>query len=390
MRPIRVTHVVTRFILGGAQEATLLTAAHVDPVRFPSEIVSGVETGAEGDLSAEASARGIPLKFEPALVRRIDPRLDALALARLTARFRAERPDVVHTHSSKAGILGRAAARLAGVPVIVHTAHGWAFHRTQPWPVRAASWLMERGGAALCDSIPVVSQDTFDVAANSGLGPRAKFVVIRDPIELERYRRDEEARAAVRAEFGFAPRHFVFGFLSRLSVPKHPEVVVKAFARVAARPPDARLLIVGDGALRGETEQAIAETGTGERVKLAGLRRDVPRMLSAFDAFVLVSDWEGLPMVVPQAMAAGLPIVASAVGGTPDAVEEGVTGYLVPRGDFDTLVDRMDRLAADPEAARRMGAAGGPRLEPFSAPVVARRLEEIYEEVLVRKRGAAR
>ena len=297
---------------------------------------------------------------------------------------------MVHTHSSKAGILGRAAARLAGVPAVVHTAHGWAFHRTQPWPVRAASWLMERAGAALCDAIPVVSQDTLDAAANSRLGPRAKFEVIRDPIELERYRRDETARALVRGEFGFEPRHFVFGFLSRLSVPKRPEVVVQAFAQVAARHPDARLLIVGDGALRKGIESAIAETGMGERVKLAGLRRDVPRILSAFDAFVFVSDWEGLPMVLPQAMAAGLPIVTSAVGGTPDAVADGVNGWLVPRGDVATLVDRMDRLVSDPAAACRMGAAGAPRIEPFSAPVVARRLQEIYEAILVRKRGDGR
>jgi len=269
---------------------------------------------------------------------------------------------------------------------VLHTAHGWAFHRPKAGLGSSASWVIERGAAALCDAIPVVSQGTYDAAVHSRLGPPDKFVVIRDPIELDRYRRDEEARARVRGEFGFEPQHFVFGFLSRLSVPKRPEMVVRAFARVAARHPDARLLLVGDGALRASTEAAIAETGTGALVRLAGLRRDVPAMLSAFDAFVLVSDWEGLPMVLPQALAAGLPIVCSAVGGTPDLVDEGVNGYLVPQGDLETLVDRMDRLAADPAAARVLGQSGGARLAPFDADQVARALEAIYEKLVRAKR----
>lgn len=390
MRPVKVLHVVTRFILGGAQEATLLSAALVDRERFPSEILTGTQVSAEGDLFGEARARGVGLHFEPALVRELNPWLDLVALARLTSFFRRYRPDVVHTHSSKAGILGRIAARLAGVPVVVHTAHGWAFQRNHPWPLRVASELVERFATELSDRIPVVSQPTFDAAVDQGVGPPAKFVLIRDPIELELYRPDAAARARVREEFGYGSGEFVYGFLSRLSHPKEPHTIVRALARVALRHPEARLLVVGEGALRAVTERTIEECGLGDRVRLAGLRRDVPALLSAFDAFVLVSRYEGLPMVLPQALAAGLPIVSSAVGGVPDAIEDGVTGFLVPPGDFEALVDRMTRLADDPAAARRMGESGQALLEQFSARAVARQLEALYEELLSAKGRAGR
>jgi glycosyltransferase involved in cell wall biosynthesis len=387
VKPVRVLHVVTRFILGGAQEATLLSAALVDQARFPSEILTGTESGPEGNLFAEAKALGVRLHFEPTLVRELHPVKDVLAVARMTSFFRRYQPDVVHTHSSKAGILGRIAARLAGVPVVVHTAHGWPFRRTQPWPIRFACENVERLGAALSDRIPVVSQPTYDAAISWRIGPPGKFVLIRDPIEVERFRADSEARARVRLEFGFEPHHFLFGFLSRLSTPKRPDTVVRAFARVHAKHPDARLLIVGEGALREGTERAIRELGLSDLVRLAGLRRDVPALMSAFDAFVLVTAWEGLPCVLPQALSARLPIITSAVGGTPDAVEDGVTGYLIPPGDFETLVERMDCLASDPAAARAMGAAGDALLAQFSAPAVARQLEAMYEELARSARG---
>jgi len=360
VRPARVLHVITRLIVGGAQETTVLAAALVDPERFPSAIMTCVETGSEGELWTEARARGIPLHFEPALVRDVHPAKDALALARLTAFFRRERPDIVHTHSSKAGIVGRMAARLAGVPRVVHTAQGGGFRPTQPWHERALFGSLERACGALSDRIGVVSRPTLEFAVTHRIGPRERFVVLRDGVEVERFARDEAVRAAMRARFGFAPDQFVFGFVSRFSPPKEPQTVVRAFARVAARHPGARLVLVGDGALRPATEQLIAELGLADRVRLTGLSREVPALLSAFDAFVLATSWEGLPIVLTQALAASLPIVTTECDGTPEAVRDGVTGWLVPVGDFETMVDRMQRLADDPAQARRMGLAGFP------------------------------
>jgi len=384
VKPARVLHVITRFNLGGAQETTLLGAALVDQARFPSEILTGTQIGLEGDLFGEAKERGVHLHFEPSLVREVNPVKDALALSRLVSFYRRYRPDIVHTHASKAGILGRAAARIAGVPIVLHTAHGWGFRPSQSFVVRSLYETLERWCAAASDRIAVVSKPTFDAAVERGIGPPEKFVVIRDAIELDRYQADPVLREAKRRELGFGPEHFVFGFVSRLSPPKDAESVVRAFARIAARHPNARLVVVGDGELRVGTERAIAELGIVDRVHMAGLRKDVPAFLSAFDAFVLVTAWEGLPRVLPQALAAGLPIITTAVDGTPEAVREGESGFLIPVGDFETLVDRMDRLAADPARAKRMGEAGKPLVEEFSARTMAHQLEDLYAELLSR------
>ena len=170
MRPIRVLHVITRFILGGAQETTLLSAALADRARFPSEILSGTQLGSEGELFSEAESRGVRVHLEPSLVREVHPVKDALALARLVAFFRRYRPDIVHTHSSKAGILGRVAARIARVPIVVHTAHGWGFRPQQAWPERFTFETLERWCGGLSDGLVVVSRPTLEAALRTGIG----------------------------------------------------------------------------------------------------------------------------------------------------------------------------------------------------------------------------
>ena len=211
--------------------------------------------------------------------------------------------------------------------------------------------------------------------------------MIRDPIEVERYRADPGARDRMRAELGLGPGAFLFGYVSRLSVPKQPVELVQAFARVAARFPESHFVLVGDGALREATERKVAELGFGDRVRLMGLRRDVPAFLSAFDAFVLMTEWEGLPRVLPQALAAGLPIVTTEVDGTPEAVREGETGYLVAPGDVEVFSERMCALAADPARARAMGQAGMLLVDEFSAWRVVEQLAGLYEELMARRPG---
>jgi glycosyltransferase involved in cell wall biosynthesis len=382
MRPIRLVNVITRLIVGGAQETALDSCARFDRSRIDPLLITGPQTGSEGELFGEAKARGVEVVIEPSLVRELNPLKDPVSVARLVAQFRRLRPDIVHTHSSKAGIVGRIAARLAHVPHVVHTVHGWGFHPRQRWAERALYQTLERACAPLADALVVVAEPNRAQGLALGIGRPEQYHLIRSGIEIAPYAAAPDERERMRAALGIAPHEFVFGNVGRLSEQKSPLDLVAAFVAVATRRPEARLVLVGDGPLKGDVERMIREAGLGARVHLAGLRRDVPAFLGAFDAFVLSSRWEGLPRVMPQAMAAGLPLIATATDGTPEAVREGETGWLVAPADPAALADRMERLLADPARARAMGARGKECVAEFSAERMVERLETLYRELV--------
>ncbi len=380
-RPARVLHVITRMIVGGAQENTLLSCALMDPNRFTSEILSGPETGAEGELHSECARRGVEVAVEPALVRRVAPLLDTIVLARLVRFIRAGRFDIVHTHSSKAGILGRLAARLARTPIVVHTIHGWGFHRRQRPGEFNAYVQLERWCAPLCDALVVVGRADRDEGLALGIGRPAQYHLIRSGIEVEAYRNVKTTRAEARTRLGVPLDAFVVGSVGRLSEQKAPLDLLAAFEPIFAKFPNAHLVIVGDGPLRPRVERRIGELGMGGRVHLTGLRHDVPDLLRAFDVLALASRWEGLPRVFPQAMAAGLPIVATRVAGAADAVEHGINGFLVDGGDLPAFSNFLRELAGDEECGRRMGSRSASRLDEFSATRMVEKLTQLYSDL---------
>lgn len=363
----------------------MLTCALLDRSRFSADLLCGPETGSEGSLHEETRARGVPLLLEPSLVRRVHPGLDLVALERLVRHFRRGRYEIVHTNSSKAGILGRIAARIAGVPIVVHTAHGWAFSRKESASTRALWVNLERFCAPLCDVITVVASPDRDEALRLGIGRPEQYHLIRSGIEVEVFRGTGGERSEARSRLGVPDDAFVIGSVGRLSPQKAPLDMIAAFELVARERADARLVIVGDGPQRAEVEAAIERAGLRERVHLPGLRRDVPVLLHAFDAFALASHWEGLPRVLPQAMAARLPIVATRVNGAPDAVADGESGWLVDIGDTTSMGERLLRLARDRELARRMGARGFERVEEFSTRRMVEQTALLYENLAARK-----
>ena len=377
-RPIRVLHVITRMIVGGAQENTLLSCALASSPAFECELLSGIETGPEGELHSETRERGVRHHLEPSLVRAIHPGKDAVALVRLARFMRASRWDVVHTHSSKAGVLGRVAARQAGIPHVVHTVHGWGFTPGQAAPVFGLYVALERMCAPLTDVLVHVAERDRIEGLRQRIGRPDQYRLIRSGIEIDRFRDVRATRQDVRRTLGLPDEAFVVGSVGRFVPQKAPLDLVDAFARVARERADALLVVVGDGPLRAAVEGRIAEHGLSDRVRLTGIRRDVPELLRAFDVFALSSRWEGLPRVFPQAMAAGLPVVATDVSGASDAVVEGQTGFLVPAGDVSALGGSLARLAADPELRRRLGAAARLRVEEFSAARMVRQLEGVY------------
>jgi len=382
MSRFHVLHIITRLIVGGAQENTMLTAALLDPSRYTVDVVSGPQTGSEGSLIPEVRARGVHLTILPSLVREVNPFKDAAALVALTRFIKQGRYDVVHTHSSKAGILGRWAAYLAGVPIIVHTVHGWGHHNRQHPLVRRFYILLERVTQRITDRLIVVSPRNIEKGLADGIAAPEKYVTIRSGIELDRFRSPSRPREALRAELGIPSDVAVVGTVTRLSPQKAPLDFVDAASQVVAQRQDAHFVIVGDGPLRADVEARVTALGLTERVHLTGLRRDVPDLMHSFDVFALTSLWEGLPRVLPQAMAAGLPIVATAVDGNAEAVTDGVNGLLPPPGDPRAMAVALLRLLEDPPLARRMGEAGRTRAEEFGARKMICDVAALYEALL--------
>lgn len=383
MAQVRVLQMITRLIVGGAQETVILIADMLDKSRWMVDVLCGPQTGSEGSLIENARERGVSLTIEPMLVREVNPVKDLLALVCLTRFIRRGRYTIVHTNSSKAGVLGRWAAYLAGVPIIVHTVHGWGHHDYQQPLVRWYYILLERATQRITDRLIVVSPRNTEKGLADGIATPEKYVTIRSGIELERFRQPTRPRQAVRAELGIPLDAPVVGTVTRLSSQKAPLDFVTAAAQVAVQRPDARFVVVGDGPLRVEVEAQVVALGLTECVHLTGLQDDVPDLLHSFDIFALTSLWEGLPRVLPQAMAAGLPIVATAVDGNAEAVTDGANGFLTPPGDPHAMAAALLRLLEDPALARQMGEAGQARAEEFSAHKMVSDIAVLYETLLL-------
>jgi len=381
----KVLHPITRLIIGGAQENTMLTAQLLDKAQWDVEIVAGPQTGSEGSLIEAVQERGISLILEPTMVRELNPIKDLLALIRLTQLMRRGRYTIVHTHSSKAGILGRWAAKFAGVPIIVHTVHGWAHHERQHPLLRAYYILLEKLTLPITDQMIAVTSKDIDKGLRDGIGKSTNYLIIRSGIELERFGHPQVPREATRAAWGIPQEATVVGSVTRLSPQKAPLDFVQAAALVARDYPDTYFVMVGDGPLRQEVEALATQLGIADRLVLTGLRRDVPELLAAFDLFALSSLWEGLPRVLPQAMATSLPIVATACDGSAEAIEEGVNGFLVPPGEPAVLAQRLCQLIAQPRLAQQMGAAGYARVQEFSDRGMVSAIANLYTKLLAAK-----
>ncbi|OLD65075.1 MAG: hypothetical protein AUI47_03000, partial [Acidobacteria bacterium 13_1_40CM_2_68_5] len=323
-RRVRVCHVITLLEPGGAQDNTLYTVSHLDASFVPSLVC-----GRGGALDGEARRLGVPLRFVPSLVRPVRPHLDALALLSLARLFRKERPDIVHTHSSKAGVLGRLAARLAGVPRVVHTIHGFGFHESQRWPVRRAFIALEGLVARLTTRFIAVSRANLETGVALGLFTRDRVSLIRSGVRLAEFERaagiggSRGAGPTFREEIGVPRNAPLVGMIACLKPQKSPLTFVEVAARVVRELPGTVFVLAGDGELRGEVERRAAALGLRESFRLLGWRRDVPRVMAALDVMLHTSLWEGLPRVLPEAIASGVPIVATGVGGTVDILRDG-------------------------------------------------------------------
>jgi glycosyltransferase involved in cell wall biosynthesis len=375
-----VLHLITRLELGGAQQNTLYCTAHHDREHFEVELIAG-----RGGL-LDSEARRIPnarVQLVPYLEHRIAPLRDLLALLRLRRYFRQRRIDLVHTHSSKAGIVGRLAAYLAGVPVVVHTVHGWSFNDTQPAWRRRLYVTLEQLAGAVSDRLIVVAAKHRERGLGLGIGRPRLYTVVRSGIDGEQYRSPSTPPAEVRRELGFDAQHQVVGTLTCLKPQKAPLDFVDAASAAYAENDRLRFFIAGDGELKPRVTARIEEHGLQEVIKPLGWRTDVVDLLHATDVFLLTSHFEGLPRTVLQAMAAGVPVVATAVDGTPEVVEHGETGLLVPPSNPRAAAAAILRMVGDRALRERCATAARGRLtSAFDIRQMVRNLDALYLSLL--------
>jgi glycosyltransferase involved in cell wall biosynthesis len=398
---IRVLHVITRLVKGGAQENTLATVTGISGPMWENRLAAGPAQGPEGSLEPECIASGVPLLRVPALVRELSPRSDLQALRQLMHLLRRERPHIVHTHTSKAGILGRIAARRVGVPAVVHTPHGHVF---QGFGGRLKTELfvrMERACAPMADRLIALTDAEQREHLELGIGRPAQWHIVHSGVDLAPFHPCWETRQIVRAALGLPADATVVGTVGRLVPIKGHCFLLNAFARLAAKQPGLHLLLVGDGPLRDDLIARarslhlcirqpgqpipISTSGPGA-MHLVGLRRDIPQLLTAMDLFVLPSLNEGMGRVLVEAMATELPCIASRVSGIPDVVAADVTGLLVPPRDPEALASAILTLLNEPARAREMGRRGRDRVVPaFGVEPMVGKLEVIYRELLQEK-----
>ncbi len=385
----RVAHIITRLILGGAQENTLYTV--IGQQRdYDVTLIIGVDDGTEGTLRDRAAAANVRLVVVPALVRPIQPLTDLRALVALVRLLRKGRFDVVHTHSSKAGILGRIAARIAGVPVVVHTLHSLVFHEYQAaWKNSVYIWFKRRC-APITDLLISVNERTTRGALEAGIGRPDQYLTIYSGIELDRFLtvRDRLSAADAKQRLGIPADAPVTGKIARLFPLKGHEQFLSAAAEIARLNPAAWFLVVGDGPLRAELEEKVAALGLRDRTVFTGRvpPDDVPECIQAMDVVVHTSLREGIARVLPQAGAVGKPVVTFDLDGGPEVVKDAVSGYLVPALDTSALAKRVVELLADPDRRRSMGEAGRAIAERnFSVDRMVVRINEQYERLLAER-----
>ncbi len=380
MKRPAVLHVITRLDRGGSAENTLLSAALM--TGYDTVVAVGPTQGERSPTEVLARERGVEFAEVPHLVRPIQPFADLRALWELWRLMRRRRFDLVHTHTSKAGLLGRVAARLAGVPCLIHTAHGHVFYGYHgPALSRVFVWL-ERWAARFTGRLVALTRAEQEDQLRFGVAPAEKFAVVHSGVDFGPFARPGADPDITRRVLGLSLDGLVIGTLGRLTPIKAQADLVRAFAQVRAQVPDAWLLLVGDGEERPALASLAEELGTADRVVFAGWCEEVADTLRAMDIFALPSLNEGMGKALVEAMYVGLPVVATRVGGVPEVVAEGRAGLLVPPAQPAALAEALLELAADPARRRSLGAAAAQCARASSVESMIEKLDRLYRSLL--------
>ena len=375
-------------IVGGAQENTLLTIKGHLEKGHEVTLATGFSPGREGKLLENGEYGSFPVVEFPDLVREISPWHDLKAYFALKNYFKKHKFDVVHTHSSKAGIIGRLAARAAGVPVVVHTVHGQAFHPYQSCLKNRLYIFLERFAAGYCDKIYAVAQAMIDQCTAAKVAPPEKYMVVYSGMDTAAFDRAER-NAGLRAKLGIPADAYTVVTVARLFAQKGYEYVIPAAEKVLAGHPDTHFLFVGDGPMYDELTAGLRAKNIAGNFHFAGLvpPAEVASYIAQADTLWHLSLHEGLPRAVVQALAVGIPAVGFALDGTPEVIIDGETGFLTAAEDVDAVAAATEKLLADPQLRADLGSAGKRRvLAQFDWRKMSDILEAEYAALLAEKR----
>ena len=388
--PIRVLRVIARLNMGGPALHVAYLTAGLEERGYRTTLVAGSLARGEDSMSFVAEGLGARPVTITQLSREISPIRDAVAVVRLARMIREERPHIVHTHTAKAGALGRLAAAVAGSPrpIVVHTFHGHVL-RGYFGPLRGRAFrALERVLARTSDALVAVSPEVRDDLVRLGVAPASKFAVVRLGIDLaSRVDGGAAGRAEARRLLGIDEGRFLVGWIGRMTGVKRTDDVLLALKGLRERGVDAALCMVGDGPDRRHVEETAKRLGVVRHCFFLGYQEDVAPYFSAFDAMILPSANEGTPVSAIEALAAERPVVATRVGGVPDVVRDGEDGFLVDPGDVGGLAESLERLASDPELRRRMGAAARDRvLARYAVERLVADVDRLYRSLLAGRR----
>jgi glycosyltransferase involved in cell wall biosynthesis len=383
---MKIVHIITRLIIGGAQENTLLSCEGQHQSGHDVTLITGPALGPEGSLLSRAQVGGYRVVVVDEMRRAIRPIRDFKTYQCLVTLLRDLRPDIVHTHSSKGGILGRWAARRAGVAAVVHTIHGLAFTASTNSLLNQVYKALEGRTAPLTTRIVCVADAMRDQSLAAGIGRPQQYVTIYSGMETEPFVDSPSVRQEVRATLGLTDQHIVVGTIARLFDLKGHDDLLRITPKLCQAIPDLRFLWVGDGLLRSRFESRMEKMGLRDRFILAGMvsPQRVPELTGAMDILVHPSRREGLARALPQAALAGIPVIAYDIDGNKEGMLDGVSGMLLPPFNLEKLSAAISKLARDPALRCKMGDAGRKfALDRFAASAMVDALDRLYHQIAV-------
>ncbi|KPL04772.1 MAG: hypothetical protein AMJ73_03735 [candidate division Zixibacteria bacterium SM1_73] len=383
-KKIKIVRIISRLNIGGPSIHTVLLSAHLNSDRFKTTLVKGIEGNSEGDMRDLLRKKKVRPIIVTELAREISLARDCVAFVKLYKLICREKPDIVHTHTAKAGLLGRVAAKLAGVPIIVHTFHGHLFHSYFGYLTTKLIVFIERLLAHLTSKIIIVSEKVRkDIVEKYRIATYSKVITMPLGLELTPFLDVDKQRGFLRKELGLSDKIALVGIVARLVPVKGHKYFIEAAAAVMKRLLNVKFLVIGDGELKEKLEDYVKQLGILESVTFCGFRKDLPHIYADLDVVVLTSLNEGLPVAIIEGMAAAKPVVAFDVGGVKDLIQDNVTGILVPFGDVQKLADSITSLLGDPLECERLGQNARRKAYPYlDYRRLVRDMEEFYCQLM--------